>query len=181
MKRTIAILMLIMGVAFAQNSDKATSRLSEQEILYRSFQTTAEALRFVMIDDSSGTSDSLINMLENGTYKFPGGENYGDVRNTWDWSRYIGNFWDTTSAYTDTISPGSSTVWWSFTITTDDTILISDNSAFTTPARKVSAMILLPTETLTYDKMNIAYTPRYYYKSYGTSGNPLVRVYWKGF
>lgn len=103
-----------------------------------------------------------------------------DVRDTWNWVRYDTSYSDTTSTAGDTVNSGNITEWWRITITADDTVYISSNSSYAYPANKVGAGYLLPGETWTSDKMNVAYISKFYYKQYGT-GAAVVRIFYEGF
>jgi hypothetical protein len=95
-------------------------------------------------------------------------------------SSYFQLYSDTTSTVSTDYIQGAGDVWWRFTITADDTILISHKADFSFDSTFVNAYILFPNEVYKSEPLNVITVPRVYYKTYG-SGIPLVRVTLEGF
>jgi len=78
MKKLLFLLTVIACMSYAQNTDKNTSYIGANDVLYRSFQKTREALRFldVMGDsfttkiDSFSTGDTVKTFYFNGKYQY---------------------------------------------------------------------------------------------------------------
>jgi len=116
MKKYLIIICLLIfaGYSFGQNTDRAVTNQTEQNIMNKSFEKTLEVLRVKNVSGSTTAitlTQAQIDSLQK-VSQFPGGQTYADVRNNWDWAKS----WTVTA---DSVRSDSLTV-----VRSRDTVLI---------------------------------------------------------
>lgn len=163
MKKLIILIaaLILSGNILAQNTDKASTYLGTNDVLYNAFQNTLEGLRMVSISAPSNEITNVVAITR---------VNAGTV----DTLSRLSNSGDSLDTMTGYFSN-----WFKFTIAADDTIEFSQTANFT----EGQVFKLLPGETFTSGRWSIADFTNLYFRRYvisGATGSPNVRIIAEG-